>query len=531
MNPTSLKRDRDMDADNNDSQDAHSDREPNKRIKLDVADDAEQASSSSKPAAREKGAKRGRGRGRGRGRDNWKSRDWGPRTEPRAERAGDTEDGASSKQRLPKRKCALLLGFCGTGFNGMQRQARQLNARTIEGELFAALVKAGAISEDNADDPSKSQLQRSARTDSGVHAAGNVVSIKLITEVPGVPDLVAHINDLLPPSIRLWSIVRVQNSFSARTSCDSRKYTYVFPSHILLPPKPGSPLHSHLKSSPGVSDAVVNHPFWAEVGAELSPEEERRRKQRWRVGPAALDAFRAALAEYHGTHNFHNFTVQKEFDDVTTSRFIKTTEVPAPLERDGIEWISVLFHGQSFMLHQRKMISAALLLARTGTPPSLMNELYGPPKVHIPKAPALGLLLEYPLFESYNTKIEATVHSSIESERREPIDFAPLSARMDEFKEAKIYSEIRAREAELNIFEVWLRSIDNYSGDDFKYLGPSGAIPPEAVYVRGVPRPNQFRDPRKDVPQSASGGDARALEESDEDEVAISKKDLAEMEG
>jgi hypothetical protein len=34
---------------------------------------------------------------------------------------GDTlEPGSTSKTRLPKRKCALMLGFCGTGYNGMQ---------------------------------------------------------------------------------------------------------------------------------------------------------------------------------------------------------------------------------------------------------------------------------------------------------------------------------------------------------------------------------------------------------------------------
>lgn len=53
---------------------------------------------------------------------------------------------------------------------------------------------------------------RSARTDAGVHAAGNVVSLKMITQVPGVPDMTARINEELPPGIRLWEYVRA--SFS-----------------------------------------------------------------------------------------------------------------------------------------------------------------------------------------------------------------------------------------------------------------------------------------------------------------------------
>jgi len=40
--------------------------------------------------------------------------------------------------------------------------------------MFKALVKAGAVSEDNAVDHRKIDFQRAARTDAGVHAAGNV---------------------------------------------------------------------------------------------------------------------------------------------------------------------------------------------------------------------------------------------------------------------------------------------------------------------------------------------------------------------
>lgn len=71
--------------------------------------------------------------------------------------------------RLPKRQCALLIGFCGAGYNGMQMYVyihpcarflhslspSQKDVRTIEGVLFDALVKAGAVSQDNADNPVK----------------------------------------------------------------------------------------------------------------------------------------------------------------------------------------------------------------------------------------------------------------------------------------------------------------------------------------------------------------------------------------
>ena len=102
----------------------------------------------------------------------------------------------------------------------------QRDVRTVEGVLFDAMVKARTVSQDNADDPVKVQpacavlsrewhisvfqvnLGRAARTDAGVHAAGNVVSIKMIINVPGVVDLVTRINEELPPEIRVWGYVR-----------------------------------------------------------------------------------------------------------------------------------------------------------------------------------------------------------------------------------------------------------------------------------------------------------------------------------
>lgn len=92
------------------------------------------------------------------------------------------------------------------------RGRSQPTVRTIEGVLFEAFVKSGAVSEDNADDPVKVSLARAARTDAGVHAAGNVVNMKLIASPPGVDDLVATVNENLPPEIRVWNIVRMFRS-------------------------------------------------------------------------------------------------------------------------------------------------------------------------------------------------------------------------------------------------------------------------------------------------------------------------------
>lgn len=120
---------------------------------------------------------------------------------------------------------------------------RNHREKTIEGDLFSAFVAAGAISKANADDPKKSSLVRCARTDKGVHAAGNLISLKLIIEDP---DIVQKINEKLSPQIRVFGLTRTNGSFSAYQFCDSRIYEYLIPTHVFLPPHPRSFLGKQL---------------------------------------------------------------------------------------------------------------------------------------------------------------------------------------------------------------------------------------------------------------------------------------------
>lgn len=112
-------------------------------------------------------------------------------------------------------------------------------------------------------------MQRAARTDAGVHAAGNLVSLKMIVDPPipattesspSLPlpptesspasitpkQLVAHINSFLPPEIRIWSFLRTRNTFNARMACDSRRYEYLVGN---LPSAPKIAIHSAISVS------------------------------------------------------------------------------------------------------------------------------------------------------------------------------------------------------------------------------------------------------------------------------------------
>lgn len=454
-----------------------------------------------------------------------------------AEAAGEGRSVAPKGPRYPKRQCALLLSFCGTGCSGMQIQP---NARTIEGVLFDALVKAGAVSEDNADDPVKVNLARAARTDAGVHAAGNVVSLKMITARPDVPDILARVNEELPPEIRLWGYVRVQNSFNPRTLCDSRKYTYFFPSYLLIPPRPGSNLMRALQkyaedSNPDNNNTTTatittsttsTHPFWDGVDlATESLQDTLTRKRLWRVPIEQVDELRSIVTKFLGSHNFHNFTVGKEVNERSNFRHMKAIEIAEPAVYGETEWISVLFHGQSFMLHQiRKMMAALVLSCRTGAPASIIDELYGNQSVLIPKMPSLGLLLEYPIFETYNSKVTNEINKNLDPSHegyRPPIDFELYKDQIARFKQAHIYDNMRKIEDQFGIFDAWIRSVDKYGGDDLLYLNHRGIIPPQSVVAKGRRRENPFKEHKRfdatAFPSDAKDGSAKAFIKEDEE--------------
>ncbi|CAM6093013.1 unnamed protein product [Calypogeia fissa] len=129
----------------------------------------------------------------------------------------------STAPRYKKRKIALFLGYCGAGYQGMQKNP---GAITIEGELEEALFRAGAIAESNYGQPKKLDWRRAARTDKGVSAVGQVVSGCFFIDPPGFID---RVNSHLPKQIRVYGYKRATAGFNAKKLCDRRKYEYVLP--------------------------------------------------------------------------------------------------------------------------------------------------------------------------------------------------------------------------------------------------------------------------------------------------------------
>lgn len=97
----------------------------------------------------------------------------------------------------------------------------------------------------------------------------------------------------------------------------------------MIPPKPNSGLHNTLKAQ-GLECA--SHLFWETASSTATLQDDLKRKREYRITPEPLTALREAAKKFEGSHNFHNFTVGRDFRDRSCQRFLKSIEV-GPLSR------------------------------------------------------------------------------------------------------------------------------------------------------------------------------------------------------
>lgn len=208
--------------------------------------------------------------------------------------------------------------------------------------------------------------------------------------------------------------------------------------------EPGVSMNDETDGSIPLPDSVVHKPA-LEIAIKALKKAYLDAKKAYRISPERQARVQAALDQYVGTRKFHNYTIQKKFTDRSAQRFIKSFKVAEkPIIINDTEWLSLKVHGQSFMMHQiRKMVGMAALTVRYGSNPAIIKESFGNVTVRIPKAPGLGLLLERPVFDSYNEK-QAKQHG------REVIDFSKFDKEIAEFKEREIYQRIFREEAQGN---------------------------------------------------------------------------------
>jgi tRNA pseudouridine38-40 synthase len=240
----------------------------------------------------------------------------------------------------PGRVLRLDLEYDGSRFSGW---ASQPGLRTVEGVLREAL--ATLLREPDV------MVTVAGRTDAGVHASGQVASVRTASDLPA-GRVLRGLGGLLPPDFAARAVGDAAPGFDARRDAVARRYEY----RVLAGPP--SPLRR---------GRVLHH-------------------------PAPLDAgsMRAAAALLVGRHDFRAFTPTR-----TEHVFFHRTIHACDWEERGDELVLVL-EADAFLRHMVRVAAGTMLLVGRGawTPERVGALLAGAPRGAAgPTAPAHPLTL------------------------------------------------------------------------------------------------------------------------------------------
>ena len=199
----------------------------------------------------------------------------------------------------------LDIAYDGSGFAGWAAQPGQ---RTVQAELESAVER--ILGE-------PVELTVAGRTDSGVHATGQVASFEHPGELPD--QLAERLNAVLAHDVAVLTARPVPDGFDARRSATARVYRY------------------------RVLNSSVRNPF------------EERRALWWRY-PLDREALDAAAAQIVGRHDFTAFT-PTQTDHVLFERNVTACEWED--ERPGV--IVLRIEAPSFMRNQVRVLVGTML--------------------------------------------------------------------------------------------------------------------------------------------------------------------------
>ncbi|AMQ04767.1 MULTISPECIES: tRNA pseudouridine(38-40) synthase TruA [Sporosarcina] len=236
-----------------------------------------------------------------------------------------------------------IVSYDGTRFSGYQIQP---GMRTVQLEIDKALVKMHKDKEIFS--------VASGRTDSGVHANGQVIHFDTPLNLP-IDRWKLALNVLLPTDIRLVEVEYVSEDFHARYSATGKTYVYKW------------------------SYSEVHSPFERDFSVHLG-----------RSHPD-IELMKEAAAYLIGTHDFTSFCSSK----TATSNKVRTVRM-LTLEKKG-DYLIMTIEGNGFLYNMVRSIAGMLLVVGNGwkTPADVKQILEScSRKANVKTAPAHGLYLD-----------------------------------------------------------------------------------------------------------------------------------------
>lgn len=252
----------------------------------------------------------------------------------------------------------LHIAYEGTEYCGWQIQPDE---PTVEGELLKA---AATILDTSPDDI---RMQGASRTDSGVHAEGQVAHLDCDPGGRRLWEMVRGLNGLTADDIGVQRVEEAPEGFDARFSSAGKRYRY----------------------------RIWNHRF----------EHPLRHRHLWRVG-RSLDIGRMKLAasKLEGDHDFEAFRTA-DCDSESTRRIMHRVDV----EADGPE-ISVIVEGNAFLKYMvRVMVGTLVDIAAESLPEGTVERMFetGERGEGGITAPSKGLTLEEVFYPDHPWRGEA----------------------------------------------------------------------------------------------------------------------------
>lgn len=181
-----------------------------------------------------------------------------------------------SYSRCGKVNVKILLEYEGTCYSGWQRQKNAVSIQEVLEKAIQSITK------------EKVRVIGSGRTDSGVHALGQVANFKTYTKIP-IEKLPYAINSKLPEDITVKHAQIVPEDFHARFSAKSKVYSYSiynakFPSPLLRRYVYFFPLPLNLEEMRKAADILIGeHDFKSFMASNSSAKSTVRCIKRFEI--------------------------------------------------------------------------------------------------------------------------------------------------------------------------------------------------------------------------------------------------------